>query len=216
MTANADDPSSALPKVVLVGDSIRLSYAPIVAAELAGKAVVVSSKANGGDSSNILKHLDEWVIRENPEVVHFNCGIHDTKKFSATGRFQVSPSEYEVNLREIVRRIRAETRAVVLFATSTPILDQQAAASRQGRDYALLESSIEQYNEIAIRVMKELDVPVDHLHRFLSENGVSEAIGADGVHLTLAGQKLVGATVSRFVTENLTSTGGTPAPSEMP
>lgn len=137
MTANADDPSSALPKVVLVGDSIRLSYAPIVAAELAGKAVVVSSKANGGDSSNILKHLDEWVIRENPEVVHFNCGIHDTKKFSATGRFQVSPSEYEVNLREIVRRIRAETRAVVLFATSTPILDQQAAASRQGRDYAL-------------------------------------------------------------------------------
>ena len=55
------------PKVVLVGDSIRLGYAPLVAGKLDGKAVVVSPKANGGDSTNVLKHLDEWVIREKPD-----------------------------------------------------------------------------------------------------------------------------------------------------
>ena len=66
-----------LPVVVLVGDSIRLSYAPMVATRLAEKARVVSPKPNGGDSSNVLKHLQEWVIAEKPDVVHFNCGIHD-------------------------------------------------------------------------------------------------------------------------------------------
>ena len=29
----------------------------------------------------MLKNLDEWVIRQQPAVVHFNCGIHDTKEF---------------------------------------------------------------------------------------------------------------------------------------
>lgn len=110
--AKADEVATALSKVVLIGDSIRLSYAPIVAAELAGKAIVVSPPANGGDSNNVLKHLDAWVIREQPDVVHFNCGIHDTKKFTATGMYQVSPEQYESKLREIVKRVRTETNAM--------------------------------------------------------------------------------------------------------
>lgn len=80
-----------LPKVVLIGDSIRLSYAATVIKHLNGKALVISPKANGGDSSNVLKNLDQWVIGEKPSVVHFNCGIHDTKKLIATGKFQASP-----------------------------------------------------------------------------------------------------------------------------
>ena len=76
-----------LPRVLLVGDSIRLGYAATVEKELAGRAIVLSPKANGGDSSNVLKNLDEWVIRQRPNVVHFNCGIHDTKKSKKTGQF---------------------------------------------------------------------------------------------------------------------------------
>lgn len=193
-----------LPKVVLVGDSIRMSYAPLVAKELAGKAVIISANANGGDSNNVLKHLDEWVIRQQPAVVHFNCGIHDTKKFKTTGRFQVSPEQYEANLRTIVDRIRSQTRAVVLFATTTPILDQRAAATRSKADYALLEASIEQYNAIAVRVMQELQVPVNDLHAvFPDAASRGEALGADGVHFTDAGKsglaEAVTAAVRRFI-----------------
>lgn len=197
------DESASLPKVVLVGDSIRLSYAPIVAEQLAGKAVVIGPKANGGDSSNVLKHLDEWVIREKPDVVHFNCGIHDTKRFIATGKFQISPEQYEANLREIVKRVRDETDAIVLFATSTPILDQRAAAARQGRDYVLLDASIQQYNAIAVRVMKELAVEVNDLYAVIAlpiaPNAPHDLIVLDGVHLTELGRQLVGATVAGFV-----------------
>ncbi len=182
-------PQGDLPKVVLVGDSIRMSYAPLVEKELAGKAVIISAKANGGDSNNVLKNLDEWVIRQQPAVVHFNCGIHDTKKSKTTGRFQVPPEQYEANLRKIVDRIRSQTKAVVLFATTTPILDDRAAATRGKADYALLEASIEQYNAIARKVMQELNVPIDDLHAvFPDAASRSEALAADGVHFTAAGQ----------------------------
>ncbi len=196
-----DKPSATLPKVVLVGDSIRLSYAASVEKSLAGKATIISPKANGGDSSNVLRHLEAWVIEQQPAIVHFNCGIHDTKKFKAKGEFQVSPEQYETNLRSIVERVRAKTDAVVLFATTTPILDDRAAKTRSDRNYELLGASVEQYNAIARRVMRELRVPVNDLHAALAKNKqpVEALIGGDGVHLTETGRTLAGRQVAQFI-----------------
>src|SRR5215213_10037927 len=72
--------AAALPKVALVGDSIRLGYGPKVAERLKGRAVVLSLEDNGGDSGNVLAHLEEWILREKPDVVHLNCGLHDLKR----------------------------------------------------------------------------------------------------------------------------------------
>ncbi|MBI1314806.1 SGNH/GDSL hydrolase family protein [bacterium] len=196
-----------LPKVVLVGDSIRLSYAEAVGKHLAGKAVIVSPKANGGDSSNVLTHLDGWVIREQPDIVHFNCGIHDTKKFTETGRFQVSPQQYETNLRAIVTRIRDETGALVVFATTTPILNDRAGNARKGRDYVLLGESVAQYNTIATRVMSDLKVPINDLHATLAKPEspltTESLIGDDGVHLAPKGRELLGTQVAAFISRHL-------------
>src|SRR5437879_9049070 len=117
---SAADP---LPKVALAGDSIRLGYAPLVAQRLKGKAVVVSPPANGGDSANVLQHLGEWVTREQPMLVHLNCGLHDLKLAKATGKHQVEPAEYENNLRKIVENVRA-AKAQLVFASTTPIVDE--------------------------------------------------------------------------------------------
>jgi lysophospholipase L1-like esterase len=209
--AQSDDGEKAskeLTKVILVGDSIRMSYAPVVAKQLEGTAVVISSKSNGGDSGNVLKNLDAWVIREKPAVVHFNCGIHDTKKFIATGKFQISPTKYEANLRSIVARIRTETDAVVVFGTTTPILDDRAAVIRKGRNYELLGASVEQYNAIARKVMQELKVPINDLNKALIRPAAplttDKLIGSDGVHLTPAARELLGKQVAMFVSQQLT------------
>src|SRR4051794_15613174 len=205
----ADEPRPALPKVVLVGDSIRMRYAPLVAERLAGKAIVVSPKANGGGRANVLKHLDEWVIRERPDVVHFNCGIHDTKKSKATGKFQVPPEAYEANLRAIVGRIRAETKAKVLFATTTPVLDDRAAAARAKAEYELLEASAEQYNRIARKVMDKLGVPVADLRAALGgPDSWPKLLGADGIHFLPEGYDRLASAVTAFLMESLP----TPAP----
>ena len=175
-----------------------MSYTATVIKELDGKAVVISPKPNGQDSRNVLKHLEAWAIKEQPAIVHFNCGIHDTKKFKTTGKFQVSPEEYEANLRKIVERIRDKTDASVIFATSTPIIDDRAAKVRAERDYELLNESIEQYNAIAEKVMKELNVPVNDLNAKLNDPKAPETtatlIVADGVHLTPAGQQILRST----------------------
>jgi len=201
----ADQPAkSGLPKVVLVGDSIRMGYAATVEKELSGRAIIISPKANGGDSNNVLKNLDEWVIRQQPDVIHFNCGIHDTKKSKTTGQFQVPPEQYESNLRKIVDRIRKETKATVLFATSTPILDERAAKARSKVGYELLEASIEQYNRIACRVMQDLRVPVSDLHGLLPDpQARARLIAGDGVHFVPEGSQLLGKAVAAVVAKHL-------------
>jgi lysophospholipase L1-like esterase len=188
------------PTVVLIGDSIRLGYAPIVKQQLADRAEVVGPAANGGDSSNVLRHLDEWVVQLQPAIVHFNCGIHDTKKSKKDGTFQTSPEQYEKNLRAIVAKLRSETKAVVLFAVTTPIRDAAAAKVRAERDYELLNASTEQYNAIARRVMQELDVPVNDLRAALGdEKEQARLIVDDGVHFTGEGSKKLGTAVAEFV-----------------
>lgn len=207
-TLSAKAAAATLPKVVLVGDSIRLSYQGTVKQRLAGKVIVSSPKANGGDSSKVLKHLEQWVLREEPDVVHFNCGIHDTKHFKKTGKFQVSPGQYEANLRQIVNTIREKAKAAVLFATSTPILNDRAAEKREGRDYELTNEAIDQYNAIARRVMGELNVPVNDLNALIitpptSQPAKEDLILNDGVHLSPDARKLLGEQVARFITAHL-------------
>lgn len=203
----SESDSNSRPKVILIGDSIRLSYADAVVKRLAGRAEVVSPPANGGDSSNVLQRLEDWIVGEQPDVVHFNCGIHDTKFFVETKRFQVPPERYEANLREIVRQIRQRTDATVLFATTTPIIDDRARKARADRDYELRGEYVETYNTAARRVMRELGVPVNDLHGILQTAppplDTPALIGADGVHLTSAARSLVGQHVAAFIGRHL-------------
>jgi lysophospholipase L1-like esterase len=200
--ASAAEPD--LPVVVLMGDSIRMGYAPLVAEKLKGKAVIVSPKPNGQDSANVLKLLDKEVIAHQPAVVHFNCGIHDTKKFREGGQFQVPPDKYEANLRAIVERLRKEAKAKVLFATTTPIIDDRAAAGRKKATYELLDASTVQYNQIAGRVMAELDVPVNDLRKALGDAAEqAKLVSSDGVHFTPEGKEKLAAAVAEFVLAHL-------------
>ena len=194
----------ALPKVVLLGDSVREHYAPFVAELLAGRATVVTPKANGGDSGKLLTNLDEWAIKEQPDVIHFNCGIHDTKRDQKTDKYNVPPEQYEANLREIVRRLRAETRAKVVFALSTPLIDERSKGYWKTRSYQLFNASVMNYNVIALRVMKELDVPVNDLTAALGDAKESARLhDSGGIHFTEEGSRKLAAAVTSIVTRYL-------------
>src|SRR5688572_14379048 len=151
LVSNAAAQESALPKVVLVGDSIRMGYAPLVAKALDGKAIVVSPTPNGEDSGNVLRNLDEWVIKEKPDVVHINAGLHDLKLKDRS--YQVPLVEYEKNLKTMLERIRKETKAKVIFATTTPIVDELHAQRKAGFDR--FEADVQKYNIAALSIMKQ-------------------------------------------------------------
>ena len=191
-----------LPKVVLIGDSIRLGYAPSVIQRLAGVAAAVSPAQNGGDSARVLAHVDERVVREQPDVVHLNCGLHDLKRSRDTGAYQVPLEAYEANLREIVRRIRADSQAALVFATTTPIDDARHAQRKA--DFDRLEADVQRYNAVARRVMSDLDVPVHDLHWVVEDGGAETLLGHDGTHYTDDGYERLAEAVADCVRRHLT------------
>src|SRR5262245_3548888 len=142
-------PKGELPKVVLLGDSIRHGYAPLVAKRLAGKAVVVSPKG-AGDSAWLLKQLDA-VVKEKPAVVHFNAGLHDLRRSKKTEAYQVDLKAYRANLQAAVARLRKETDAALVFANTTPIDDKRHA--KRKADFDRLEADVRRYNTAALEVM---------------------------------------------------------------
>ncbi|HTU22208.1 MAG TPA: GDSL-type esterase/lipase family protein [Gemmataceae bacterium] len=200
--ADAAEPSRpTLPKVVLIGDSIRLGYAALVAKQLEGQAIVVSPAANGGDSSNVLKHLDEWVIREKPDVIHLNCGLHDLKLSKRDKRYQVDREKYEANLKEIVARLRKETSATLVFANTTPILDDRHA--KRGAGFDRHELDVRHYNETSIAVMRQTNVPIDDLHTVVEKAGAEKVLAKDGTHYTQEGYSRLAAAVADCVRRQL-------------
>jgi lysophospholipase L1-like esterase len=191
----------ALPKVLLLGDSIRLGYAPLVAARLAGRARVIGPAANGGDSANVLRHVDEWVIREQPDVLHFNCGLHDLKVSREHGQYQVPLAQYEANLKELVTRVRARTSASVVFANTTPILDERHAA--RGAGFDRYEADVRRYNEVAEAIMLQAGILVHDLHGLVEQGGSAALLAADGTHYTPEGNERLAEAVADCVRRQL-------------
>ena len=191
----------SLPKVVLVGDSIRMGYAPFVANLLEGKAVIVSAKANGEDTSNVLRHLEAWVIKEQPAIVHINAGLHDLKLKDKS--YQVPLADYEKNLKTIVERIRQETKASIVFATTTPILDTLHAERKAGFDR--FEADVQKYNATAASVMKQLAVPINDLHQVVESGGKEALMLRDGTHYTEEGYQVLAKAVVESIRQSLST-----------
>ncbi len=199
LVSSAAAQEKPLPKVVLVGDSIRMGYAPLVAKRLDGKAIIVSAKPNGEDSGNVLRNLDEWVIKEKPDVVHFNAGLHDLKLKDKS--YQVPLVEYEKNLKTILTRIQKETTAKIIFATSTPILDRLHAERKAGFDR--FEADVQTYNRAAVSLMKQVGVPINDLHKLVEGGGKEKIMAGDGTHYTQEGYEMMAAAVTDSILRSL-------------
>lgn len=196
----AKEEAPALPVVVLIGDSIRMGYAPVVAEKLKGVAEVVTAKENGGDSRNVLKNLDAWAVAPKPAVIHFNAGLHDLKADKMTGTHQVELDAYRANLEKIVKRLEAETSARLIFATTTPVIDDRHKAAKP---FSREEADVEAYNRAALAIMKKSpQVEVDDLHALAKGLGPG-SMTADGVHFTKEGSVALGEQVASAIKKAL-------------
>ncbi len=147
----------AEPRVLIIGDSISIGYTPFVEKQLAGKATVAHNPANAGTSGNGVFMMDSWLDPKQGkwDVIHFNFGLHDLKRMSDGGR-QVEPEQYERYLRLFVDKLK-KTGARLIFATTTPVPEGKVSPSRVPAD-------VPAYNAVALRVMKESNIPVNDLY----------------------------------------------------
>lgn len=188
-----------LPKVLLIGDSIRLGYAPLVTKKLAGTAEVVSFQEPIGDTTVVLKNLDAWLTGK-LVVVHINSGLHDLKVAKTAKLHQVPIEQYERNLKAIIEQIRKGTPYVV-FANTTPILDDRHARRKAAFDR--FEKDVKEYNAVATKTMASLGVPVNDLHRIVEDGGMETMLGQDGTHFTPAGSERLADAVADSVRRQL-------------
>ena len=186
---------NSLPLVVLIGDSIRMGYQDHVISQLADRAEVWSPKENGGDSRNVLAHLDQWVFSRQPNLVHVNCGLHDLKRaFGASSSVPVD--EYERNVRQILQRLQRELNGTVVWATTTPV---DETWHHQNKGFDRLEADVEAYNAAARAVAVGLGVPIDDLFAVVQQEGKARLLTQDGVHFTAEGSQLLGRVVAECI-----------------
>jgi lysophospholipase L1-like esterase/dienelactone hydrolase len=199
--ALAQEKTPSLPRVLLLGDSIRIGYAPLVAKKLEGVAVVVHpGQENCADTPTTFRGLDRWLADAKPAVVHFNCGLHDLKFDRKAKTHQVHLEQYDANLRGIVGRLRKATPNIV-FATTTPILDDRHAARKASFDR--FDRDVVAFNERAVTVMRNLGVPVNDLERIVRDGGPAKLLGKDGTHFTPAGSERLADAVADSIRRQL-------------
>ncbi|MBX3437279.1 MAG: SGNH/GDSL hydrolase family protein [Planctomycetaceae bacterium] len=157
-----DDP--ALPRVLLIGDSISIGYTVPVRELLQGKANVHRIPTNGGPTTKGLEQIEDWLGDGRWDVIHFNWGLHDLKYMDEkgqladvnVGRQQVPLAEYERNLRQLVTRLE-QTGARLIWRSTTPV--PEGAAGRIPEDAG-------RYNAVAAAIMQERGIPIDDQYTF--------------------------------------------------
>lgn len=172
MLAGTVSAEQEAPRVLLLGDDVYYHVNRGLGKHLKDRARVTWKKP--GDTSSALEDLDEMLGEEKWDVIHFNFGFADlhykdpsTKEVRAmskdAGGVRVTaPQQYEKNLEELVKRLKA-TGAKLVWASTTPILNPQPVESLYD-----IGSEIE-YNAIAARVMARHGVPINDMHSFVLE-----------------------------------------------
>lgn len=178
-----EDP--ALPRVLLIGDSISMGYTLPLREKFKQTANVQHPTENCGASRRILERIDQYLGDKDWDVIQFNSGIHDltlmsrqgaTSKSDEGGTVQVPLDEYRTNLEKIIKRLK-QTGATLIWCTTTPI--SESARFRRPADVA-------RYNRVAQEVMKAHGVQITDLHQHVLKDG-SPPLSPDGVHFTPAG-----------------------------
>jgi lysophospholipase L1-like esterase len=179
---------SALPRVLLIGDSISRGYTLATRHALAAKANVHRAPENCGPTANGLKKLDLWLGDGKWDVIHFNFGIHD----------RATPvADYEQRLEQFVQRLRA-TGARLIWASSTPL----PAESSYGSDAAIVAR-----NEIAARLMRKHGIAINDLYAYVAPR-LNDFQKTNDVHFSEAGYEYFGARVAAEISAALPGSRG--------
>ena len=161
---------TALPRVLLVGDSICNGYQSMVKDKLAGVAYTsfyATSKCVTDPS--YLKELAHVLGEYRYSVVHFNNGLHS---------LGTDQKEWATALRGAFDLLRDKGQgAKIIWATSTPLKDPTLTAKAKA------------LNETADPIVKEYGFPVDDLFGLMDPQDRAK-LWSDTFHYTTEGREM--------------------------
>lgn len=189
-----DDP--ALPRVLIIGDSISMGYTLPTRKLLDGRANLHRPPTNCGPTTKGLEELDAWLGEGKWDVIHFNWGLHDLKYMNEKGQLvhvdqgkqQVPIEQYEKNLDKLVQRLK-KTGATLIWRNTTPV--PEGTKGRIAGDAA-------KYNATAARVMAAHQVQIHDLWSFAKEHE-KQIQQPRNVHYTKEGSEKLAEQVAKVI-----------------
>ncbi len=182
-----------MKQILLLGDSVRMQYQPVVAEKLADIATVSGPEENGRWSGYTLNSLRFWLPQlPSPDLVQWNCGLWDMGDDYQEGRHFYPLPLYEETCHRICRILRKVTGKPdlpIVIATTTPTLHGD-------------HEDIRQYNAILKQVAAEENAAVNDLYAIVSP-AKDVMIGADHIHLSPAGIEAVAEQTARILRSQL-------------
>lgn len=176
-----DDPK--LPRILIIGDSISRGYTQAVRNKLKGKVNVHRAPENCGPTGRGLSKLDIWLGETQWDLITFNFGIHDRN---------TKPDLYEKNLKALLEKLKA-TNAKLLWIETTPIPD----GTKYGPNSAIIA-----HNKLAQSIMKENNIPICHLYKWI-EPDLAKYQNKNDVHFSNAGYSRMAEKVAASITNSL-------------
>tara|TARA_B100000959_G_scaffold272656_1_gene322251 strand:+ start:91 stop:783 length:693 start_codon:yes stop_codon:yes gene_type:complete len=188
-----------LPKVLIMGDSISIGYTSHVVENLKGVAEVRRHKGNAGPTIRGVAKIDEWLGKEQWDVIHFNWGLWDMYGWEYHKEDR-SPEAYGKRLESLVGRLK-KTGAKLIWATTTPACPaDETTMERRFKQKVRISPELERkYLEAALAVMKKHDVKVNDLHAFMKPRWNKYAIADNNVHFTKLGSQKLSEQVAKAI-----------------
>ena len=190
---------SNMKKILLLGDSIRMSYQPLVTRLLEGKADVVGPEDNCQYSLFTLSSIDRWIgALGQPDIVHWNNGIHDCGHNPARSPVQIPIDMYQENLALILKRL-TDITSNVIWASSTPVHPERPF---RDTEWAWRNEEIDRYNDVAQELMQSNNIVINDLHA-LVWNDFERYLSEDQLHLSESGQEACAKAVAELLIARL-------------
>ena len=180
-----------MKKIILLGDSIRLSYQNRVTELLGPDYTVWGPDDNCRFASYTLRMLFDYKAQlEGADIIHFNCGLWDMCDLFGDGPF--TPLEVYVEQMVRIAKILKTYAPVVIFATTTP-----PSPKMWGHDL----DRVRAYNAAAMAALEPLGVLFDDLFTPVAED-IDRMISEDYLHASPYGVEILANRVADCIKAN--------------
>ena len=186
----------ALPRVLIIGDSISIGYTARVRKLLNGKANVHRPETNCRWSAYGNEKILDWIGNSKWDLIHFNFGLWDWYGWKQEKKATLE--SYAKNLESIVGKLKS-TGAKLVFAVTTP----PCIGPEKKVQFIVSDERAESFNRSALAVMKKNNVIINDLYSLIGNNRKQYQRGVNDVHYNDAGRDLLATEVAKVINKEL-------------
>lgn len=178
-----------MKKILLLGDSIRLSYGTKVKKMLSDFAIVDGPTDNCRFVKYTLWNLQEWLqTYGTPDIIHWNNGIWDIYHLNKDIGIFTPLDEYLKDIKRVLAELR-KTDAKIIWVSTTPVADANENCRNE---------DINRYNLAVKQIMERENIAINDLNSVIAKD-ISAYISEDHLHLSEKGEDEASKAVADFL-----------------